>query len=239
MTEKLLLAEQKELLKSIKSAHKELVTKTRYSLDKSLLEQHINNSHDFENAYFKATLINAFYSTRMGADLVYQAARHIANIHNQNLIKQIIQKNSIDEDDLNNINIFCHKKLSRDKLNENREDYNPYSFFTKYLAIHDRIVNKKEESKLPIYDTLVEKVIKSSDLVAGRFNLRNYSSLFKTLNIIGEYYGGFSSIDNILWTLGRFIFQNKQKKEDQILIFKRRLSSGSISELVKEIILMK
>ena len=237
MTDKLLLAGQKELLKSIKSAHKELVTKTRYSLDESLLTQHINNSHDIENAYFKVTLINAFYSTRMGADLVYQAARHIE--HNQNSIKQIIQKNSIDEDDLNNINIFCHKKLSRDKLNENKEDYNPYSFFTKYLAIHDRIVNKKEESKLPIYDTLVEKVIKSSDLIDGKFNLRNYSSLFKTLNTIGKDYGGFSSIDNILWTLGRFIFQNKQKKEDQILTFKRRLSSVSIPELVKEIILMK
>lgn len=237
MTEKLLLAGNKDLLKQIKLAHQELLKKTRYSIDETLLAQYINNSHILHNAYFKATLINAFYSTRMGADLVYQAAKHIAN--HEKLITHIIRKDELNEDDLTNINEFCHQKLSRDRLDESKEDYNPYSFFTKYLAIHDRIVNKKEESKLPIYDTLVEKVIKSSDLFNGKFNLRNYSSLFHTLDSIGKKYGGFSSIDNILWTLGRFIFQNEQKKEIQLSIFKEKLSSVPISDLVKEIILMK
>lgn len=237
MTEKLLLAENKDLLKHIKLAHQGVLKGTRYFIDETLLAQHINNSHILHNAYFKATLINAFYSTRMGADLVYQAAKHIAN--NEKLITQIIEKDHIDKEDLKDINEFCHQKLSRDRLDERKEDYNPYSFFTKYLAIHDRIVHKKKESKLPIYDTLVEKVITSSDLFNGKFNLRNYSSLFTTLDSIGKDYGGFSSIDNILWTLGRFIFQNKQKKASQILTFKKYLSSVPIADLVTKIISMK
>ena len=158
-----------------------------------------------------------------------------ANDRNKKNIEKLIEKNTLGNEDLNFLNTFCHQKLSRDKLNEDSEDYNPYSFFTKYLAIHDRILNKKE-SKFPIYDTLVEKTIKSSDLFESKFNLRNYHSLYNTLQEIGTPYGGLTSIDNILWILGRFIFQNKDKKEKQISNFNKYLSQNSIDKLTKDII---
>lgn len=231
---KLLLKEKTpELFKALKKAHEKLLKQTRYSTDNILLEKNLNNHHDLENAYFKAILINAFYSTRMGADLVYQAATYINK--NKKNIAQLIEKSALESKDLNFLDKFCHKKLSRDKSNLRSEDYNPYSFFTKYLAIHDRILNKKE-SKFPIYDTLVEKTIKSSDLFESKFNLRNYHSLYNTLQEIGTPYGGLTSIDNILWILGRFIFQNKDKKEKQISNFNKYLSQNSIDKLTKDII---
>lgn len=231
---KLLLKEKvPELFKALKKTHKKLANRTRYSLDEEFLDKTINNSHDLKNAYLKATLINAFYSTRMGADLVYQAAKHIDR--NKKNIEKLIEKNTLGNEDLNFLNTFCHQKLSRDKLNEDSEDYNPYSFFTKYLAIHDRILHKRE-AKFPIYDTLVEKTIKSSNLLEGKFNLRNYHSLYNTLQGIGTPYGGLTSIDNILWILGRFIFRSKDKKENQISNFNKYLSKNSINKLTEDII---
>ena len=70
----------------------------------------------------------------------------------------------------------------------------------------------------------------------SKFNLRNYHSLYNTLQEIGTPYGGLTSIDNILWILGRFIFQNKDKKEKQISNFNKYLSQNSIDKLTKDII---
>lgn len=180
----------------------------RYALDEALLDRQItSNSHTKDEAYFKATLINSFYSTRMGADRVYSAAQKIES--KKELIQKIIDYGI--QNNLEAITKFFEKE-------EEKETYHPYSFFTKYLAIHRRILKQKYD--LPIYDSFVEKIIKHSDLYhAKEFNkylkendctknFKHYNTLYRTIEYFANKLtkGNFTDLDHILWLLGKTIY---------------------------------
>lgn len=202
----------------------------RYSMDEDLLDRKItSNSHTKDEAYFKATLINSFYSTRMGADYVFAAANKISD--ENELLTQIIDKgiNEDDEDTWTKLDRFF-TKMPKEKINEEKgnkaDNYHPYSFFTKYLAIHRRILKQKHD--LPIYDSFVEKIIKHSDLYHEKEfteylkehgcakNFKHYDTLYWTIKYFAKELteGNFTDLDHILWLLGKTIYGGGKTLDD-------------------------
>lgn len=189
----------------------------RYATDEALLDRQItSNSHTKDEAYFKATLINSFYSTRMGADRVYAAAQKIES--KKELIQKIIEYGI--QDNLEEITKFLEKE-------EEKKTYHPYSFFTKYLAIHRRLLGEKKHD-LPIYDSFVEKIIKHSDLYHKEEfnkylkanhctkNFKHYNTLYWTIQYFAQKLtqGDFTDLDHILWLLGKTIYGGGKTLDD-------------------------
>ena len=217
----------KNLKPFLKLHQKYILNRKRYEIDESLLREHIKrlsaNHKQLQVVYFKSTLINSFFSTRMGADLVFDTAQKICGIEES--LQQIIQKGP--SENLEKLT-SCFEQLKNKGGNRN---YYPFSFFTKYLAIHSRILSKEDISKFPIYDRLVEKVIKNSDIYSqftqskhykdthcGR-NLKQYQNLYHTL----EYFSkctkcDFTSLDKILWLIGKAKFSPNKAPELKPLI---------------------
>ena len=206
---------KKEYCEKIKEQYERYVKiSERYNADGELLKKHItNNSHTSSEAYFKATLNSSCYSTRMGADRIYAAAQKIKDK------KETIGK-IIDEGPEKHLN-FLTKFLLKEK---DTKQYLPYSFFTKYFAIHQMYVGKGKQVNCPIYDSFVEKVIKHSDIYEEddfkkyreendcNRNLRNYKNLYWTIQYFADKLteGNFTDLDHILWLLGKTIFKKER-----------------------------
>lgn len=232
--------------REIKELHDKYSIKLRYSIDENILKKAINhygNEHkDIEIVYFKSTLINSFYSTRMGADLVYFAAKKICDF-DLDLGKIICEGPT--ESNLDSLSGLLNK-ISEDAVAKaNEKGYHPYSFFTKYIAIHNRILHGNTvKSKFPIYDNLVEKVIKhldiyekfckSSDFTNVGKDLRIYKNLYYTI----KYFAGkmnfdnFTDTDQVLWLLGKYIYPPRKNKEKQVI---RNIDFSTSQQLIEEI----
>lgn len=131
----------------------------RYSLDENILkkiitenkENHLNA--DLEYVYFISTLINSFYSTRMGNDRLHIVAKIISEK------KGVTDKNVINIIEEINKKPFEYKKGNNDK---NNKTFRAASFLSKYYAIHNRFLfHDGEYSDFAILDSAVEKCIKN------------------------------------------------------------------------------
>lgn len=138
----------------------------RYAADEKLLEKYIkyDNFRDKNYIYLISTLINSFYSTRMGADRLYATAIEFAD-HGK-FIEQILNQNRpMNNTQLDRIqNTLCQKLKLRStelKLRGEGKEFKSYSFATKFLAIHSKYssVGEKYVSLFPIYDGQVKTVI--------------------------------------------------------------------------------
>lgn len=215
--------------KTLLKLHKKYIKyRKRYETDEDLLRKHIKeflHEHtDLSVVYFKSTLINSFFSTRMGADLVYNTAEKICKVEID--LQKIIEDGP--ENHLEELTSSFDKKNGPQIKN-----YHPFSFFTKYLAIHSKVLSTN--SKFPIYDHLVEKVIKNSDLYSeftkskdykdsqcGR-NLKKYKNLYYTLKYFSKHTKcDFSSLDKVLWLIGKAKFS--KNKDPELKSIKREIN---------------
>ena len=121
----------------------------RYTLDSEILNKNIdknkllieNEKERLEYIYFISTLINSFYSTRMGASRVYQVA------------EAINKKGPININDTNNIIETINDLTIYYETNNKEKHYRPYSFLSKFFSLHGG-------RNLPIYDSRIENTIK-------------------------------------------------------------------------------
>ena len=187
--------------------------KNRYDYDEDLLKKHLTpflKKHDLSSAYFKATLINSFYSTRMGADTLFEVAKKIKA--NSNLIQHILRKRNIRGKE-NEINKF----LEECKIKQGNRYIRPYSFLTKYIAIHDRLAHHNG-ARFPIYDQFISKYLSKiknfgdKELNISQKKLKTYTELYNSIDSLAEEFShNFTAIDNVLWTIGKYL-QNKSIK---------------------------
>ena len=164
----------------------------RYAADEKLLEKHLkyDNFRDKNYIYLISTLINSFYSTRMGADRLYATAIEFSD-HGK-FIEQILnQDRPLNNTQLDRIQkTLCQKlklRKTEEKLRGEGKEFTSYSFATKFLAIHSKYssIGKKYVSLFPIYDGQVKTVIK-------KFKLNN-------IHTIEEFVHKFKSEDTKEW----------------------------------------
>ena len=143
----------------------------RYDADDIILRKYIKNDiteidfNDRDYVYHISTLINSFYSTRMGADRLYATAMKIAN--NGMFINKIMCKEKVlSNGELDLIqDRLCEKiKLRATERGEADREFRSYSFVTKFLSIHSLYTSKNNISSFPIYDGQVVTVIKTYKL---------------------------------------------------------------------------
>ena len=214
----------------------------RYDYDERLLKEYIKppllENHNLESAYFKATLINSFYSTRMGAETLFKVVKKIEIYKDK--INDILFSRHVVQEQLNSLNPFTEIKVERGE-----DSYGPYSFLTKYLAIHDRLLcyhhsqHKQEYSRLPIYDQLVSRCIvnleNKKQLEATHNNLRNYQNLYRIISQIAQmmnYGDNLTSVDNVFWAIGKYLWGNNKAKS--IKEFNEEAMAGKIIKNMEE-----
>lgn len=149
---------------------------TRYNFDEKILANIIpKHKQDYldsnlEYVYYISTLINSFYSTRMGNDRLFIVAKYISEHKNIDSLEKITQL--IEE--ANNTPFKIKNKKNEIKY------FKANSFLSKYYAIHNRILfNNNKYSKYAILDSTVKKCIKE---IIDNLNNKNsnYSKEFQT-----------------------------------------------------------
>lgn len=195
-----------EKLKNTKS-------KERYYTEQDILKKYMNKekylSSEIEYVYMISTLINSFYSTRMGADRLYAVAEYISkNININNLDKVISVVNG-----------------AKGNLCYGDKNFGAYSFLTKYYSVHDRYLNNTNSSNYPIFDSAVEKclknIIENKKQYSTKFqdylnkfhkkDLRDYKKFNEVIeNFLAEINSNVSEksltkieLDKYFWTVGR------------------------------------
>lgn len=143
----------------------------RYIADGKVFQEYIryDSFNDKNYVYFISTLINSFYSTRMGADRLYATAMMLAE-NGKNVEKLLKQEQPLSDEQLDMVkNTLSQELCLRDaELNlrgEESRSFRSYSFVTKFLAIHSKYRKNGEYISLfPIYDGQVKLVIKKYKL---------------------------------------------------------------------------
>ena len=137
---------------------------TRYNLDEKILENIIpKHKQDYldsnlEYVYYISTLINSFYSTRMGNDRLFIVAKYISEHKNIDSLEKITQ---LIEEANNKPFKIKNKKNKKNEKNEKNEIkyFKANSFLSKYYAIHNRILfNNNKYSEYAILDSNVKKM---------------------------------------------------------------------------------
>lgn len=142
----------------------------RYIADGKLFQEYLKHDNfcDRNYVYFISTLINSFYSTRMGADRLYATAMMFVE-NGKDIEKILKQEQPLSNEQLDMIQNISNKKLClRDteaNLRNGGRDFKSYSFTTKFLAIHSKYRKGGGYISLfPIYDGQVQLVIKKYKL---------------------------------------------------------------------------
>ncbi len=175
---------------------------TRYAVDNVLLTEFVNKSiyknAPFENIYHMVTLINAFYSTRMGADNCYEISQ-ILHQDNNNII------DAVQQGDKQYVQTIVNKQL-------NQNGRVAFSFTTKYFSVLSRYCYNKDF--FPIYDSIVAHMLdfyyrdKGKNLVSATHkNYIAYCKYIEGLNSGAQY----KQLDTFLWTLGGMISKSMSK----------------------------
>lgn len=185
-----------------------LPTEKRYEQDdeilKEFIKQHPENTCR-KTVYHKIILINAFYSTRMGADICFEAANWI--VENAEKFDKTINCSDVSE------RTALVKELQNPLSVESRK-YTPRSFMTKYCAIHSRYCYG--DDFYPIYDSMVSKfILKYFNEKINKNNLKDYEKFYKIVdeirNICQDHINieiTFKQLDNFMW---RYVkYRNKE-----------------------------
>jgi len=205
--------------------HRKRLKRTRYNLDEKLLVDIIKNhisdykKSKLEYVYYISTLINSFYSTRMGCDRLYEVAKYISKYKNVQNIKSVIQI----------IDKASEEKFFVKYADKESKKFGAYSFLSKYYAIHNRILfNNGNFSDFPICDNRVEKQLKiilhsvknnnkhyTKDFIEEMKvfkikDIKSYSKLYKMLCFIKEEINrtkpkkqpnaSLTTVDNYFWS---------------------------------------
>ena len=183
----------------------------RYKHDEEILSKFIHESikidSEFNDIYFIVTLINAFYSTRMGNNYCYE-------------LSKVLYKNH--EKIFNSIKLGETKTL-QDIIDKQKKSLKQieFSFTTKYFSLLSRHINKCD--KFPIYDSIVAKMLdfyfysnnkNSKRLISNMRKDYDYDSYYNRItNLIEKYHIEYKKLDTYLWWLGRKIISKYENKE--------------------------
>ena len=213
------------------------VKKNRYSTDEEILKQcveqyiKIKPNPSRNDIYTIVTMINSFYSTRMGADDCWALSKILHDKHVE--IRKAITEQDID----------CVRRIieEQDKLKQNKEIENTannrqedikrvaFSFTTKYFSILSRFVAQTD--LYPIYDSVVANVLdyyfyrreeeeRNKEHRKGRnnkhrvsecnsANSKDYKTYVKIID--GLNIKPYKHLDNYLWTIGRLLSDGIRK----------------------------
>lgn len=194
---------------TIRRFNKENPLSGRYACDERVLgdvaNSLINKNSKFEDVYHMVTLINSFYSTRMGGDDCYALSKILYNRHGDIL-------GAMDSGDKNVVQSVIKDQVdAREKHDEHGAPVLrsvAFSFTSKYFSIISRY--RFHNDKFPIYDSLVAGLLdfwyrnKGTNVVSKTRKNYNYMEYCKYINRfcgVVEY----KELDSYLWTLGRKI----------------------------------
>lgn len=205
---------QYSIVKKKINDHRKNLKRTRYILDEKLLADIIKNhlsdykESKLEYVYFISTLINSFYSTRMGGDRLYEVAKYISKYKNVQNIKSVIKI----------INKASQEKFLIKYANIDKESkkFKAYSFLSKYYAIHNRIIyHNGEFSEFPICDNRVEKQLKRIIHSVKNDNKKYYSDVFveKMKHFKIQDIKSYDKLYNMLCIIAEEINHTKRKNQ--------------------------
>lgn len=199
------------------------VKNTRYSTDEKILEEYvskrIHENSSFEDIYTVVTLINSFYSTRMGADDCFALSKILYCNHTE--INKAIQSREPKPGLVQNI-IERQQEL---KQQDEKTKRVAFSFTTKYFSILSRFYDYKDKSiqetdkdLYPIYDSVVAKVLdyyfyvktnKKSHVSSCKSKYKSnkddkgYERYVKIINDLKTK--PYKYLDNYLWKIGKLV----------------------------------
>ena len=162
------------------------------ALDKLFFEL-LPRNEEISDILLKVATLNDFYSTNIFS--VYPVAEHILSLK---IDERLRQGDATLVNEIQNVAI-------------NGVTRKFYSFSTKYCSHHN-------PNEYPIYDSYVEKVLKSFRKTDRFFNfkdadLKDYQKFKNIIIAFREYYGlekfNLKEIDQYLWQLGKEYFPNK------------------------------
>ncbi|MBO4746073.1 MAG: hypothetical protein J5613_03325 [Alphaproteobacteria bacterium] len=182
---------------------------TRYYVDEQILEdlvpKFIKQDSSFKDIYTIVTLINSFYSTRMGPDDCFARANLLFENHNRIWAA------------IHNLDVATVQNI----IDLQRQGDRPvsFSFTTKYFSILSRYVAKQDI--YPIYDSKVAKLLNyyfykqnhayTKSRVSG-CNTPTVKDYITYYNIISEIMASckvsYKELDNYLWQLGTNLDNN-------------------------------
>ncbi len=200
----------------------EEVGEESYKSSQNLLEKYFeaDDHTDIDKIYHRVTLLNSFYSTRMGAERCYSVAEHIQE--NRELFNKLIF-NDDKESKFKLINKLIPTTITYETIDKNKEVkkhiYRPYSFITKYCAIYTW--GNHEECLYPIYDSLVRELLKKERKESSNPKIKsilkeytineqpeNYPDFYNALCEIKKYLNtDFRTLDIFMWREGKKLNQ--------------------------------
>ena len=205
---------------------------TRYKHDEEILTEFVpklvRSDASFNEIYHIVTLINSFYSTRMGGDNCYKLAE-ILHKQNKNILSAV---KTGDEKTVQNI-----VNIEQEKL-----DNVPFSFTTKYFSILSRYLHN--DDKFPIYDSVVATMldfyfhhngIKNKYYVSSMH--KDYISYYNCItNLIDNSKTQYKKLDTYLWWMGRQVIDNiDQSNPNNPKYFRASYASQSVNEILDKI----
>ena len=222
----------------------EYIKQTRYSTDEKILEEYVqkhiksNPKPSFDDIYTFVTLINSFYSTRMGADDCWSLSKILHDNHAE-IWNAITEKRQ---------DIDLVQKIIKQQQDSKRV---AFSFTTKYFSILSRFVVDKDI--YPIYDSVVANVLdyyfckknennkKHSVSGCNSTNKKDYITYVKIIDDLNIK--PYKHLDNYLWTVGRLLsdkirdrIKNRDvEKQNTPSWFVLEKYNISLDELMKEI----
>lgn len=190
----------------------------RYKKDEEVLHHVVPNlikiGSSLSDIYQVVTLINSFYSTRMGADICYKMA-FVLHENNNEIIEAINNKDISGAQRI--IEIFRKKTVGRKdgKLEPDQFTGVNFSFLTKYFSILS-IYNKKKDA-FPIYDGVVARLLtyQTGKSVTQYGADKKYDAYVGKINeLITGTNLKYKELDNYLWNIGRKIEDLMQQDGD-------------------------
>ena len=203
----------------------------RYKHDEEILAKFIPKSikvdSEFNDIYFVVTLINAFYSTRMGNDYCYALSKLLHQNHQEIF-------NSIKLGKIETLQNIIDKQENSLKRVE-------FSFTTKYFSLLCRYVKKCDE--FPIYDSVVAKILdfyfysnnKNTKKLVSNMR-KDYVTYYQCItDLIGKSDIKYKKLDTYLWWLGRNIISKYQEKSYNPKVFSASSDYKVIDNILTDI----
>ena len=204
------------------------VKNTRYSTDEKILEEYvskyIHENSSFEDIYTVVTLINSFYSTRMGADDCFALSKILHENHAK-IWEAINQTQQTQQ------NIKLVQGIIKQQKNTKQEEYTKqdeetkrvaFSFTTKYFSILSRFLTGKDV--YPIFDSVVANVLdyyrynldngnkKHSVSRCNSTNKKDYAEYVEIINELKPTPCTYKHLDNYLWKMGSLVSDEIRKR---------------------------
>ena len=178
----------------VKKYNKQFEDIERYQIaDQAIIKlfEKFNKNKEIEDILLKISVINDLYSTNIFS--TFQMAKHISSLNIDS---------ALERGDPTIVNKIA-------KITISGKTKNFYSFATKYCNWHN-------QSKYPIYDSFVDKLLRKYKKQTKFFefkneDLREYPKFLEILEKFRSYFKlnnfDFKTIDKFLWAYGKEIFK--------------------------------